>query len=168
MYLVGFFILGGHMASEVVSKRDQMNMIANQLAPFIAKSKQSVQVTEHDAPVFLQSMREGLLAISELMTKAQYSLSKSKIEKERIESVLRIEKFPEWAAEKNLQKATEKDKQAFICIQPEYQMAQEDEAYWESVYSYLSSVRSVLSISIDDVKKNIYGRTNFNNINIRA
>lgn len=156
------------MSSEVISKRDQMNLIATQLAPFINKSKQSVHVTEHDAPVFLQSMREGLLTISELMTKAQYSLSKAKIEKERIESVLRIEKFPDWALEKNIQKATEKDKQAFICIQPEYQIATEDEAYWESVYSYLSSVRSVLSISIDDVKKNIYGRTNFNNLNIRA
>lgn len=156
------------MSSDIVSKRDQMNLIANQLAPFIAKSKQSVHVTEHDAPVFLQSMRDGLLTISELMTKAQYSLSKSKIEKERVESILRIEKFPEWASEKNMQKPTEKDKQAFICLQPEYQLAAEDEAYWESVYSYLSSVRSVLSISIDDVKKNIYGRTNFNNLNIRA
>lgn len=156
------------MASEIISKRDQMNIIANQLAPFINKSKQSVYVTEHDAPVFLQAMREGLLAISELMTKAQYSLSKAKIEKERVESILRIEKFPDWAVEKNIQKPTERDKQAFICIQPEYQLAQEDEAYWDSVYSYLSSVRSVLSISIDDVKKNIYGRTNFNNVNIRA
>lgn len=154
--------------SKELARREHMTEITKQLSGFIAKSKNSVHVTEHDAPLFLQSMRDGLLKVGELTVSSQYTLSKTKIEKERLEAVLRLEKFPEFANAHGLTKPTEKDKNAFIVLQPEYQALLEEEAYWDSLTTYLSTVRSTLYTCIDDVKKNIYGKAHFNQMRINS
>lgn len=151
-----------------IVKYESMQDITESLAPFIAKTNQSVMVTEHDAINYLQYMREGLMKVGEMHAQAKFQESRAQLARERAVASLRLEKFPAWAAEHGIAKPTEKDKEAFICLQPEYEAAFNEEAYWEGVTKYLETVRSAFYTCIDDVKKNVYSRTHYNSMNVRA
>lgn len=149
-------------------KYDNMDSIIEELSPFIAKSYQSIQVSEHDAIFFLNTMRQGLLKVGEIYAQASYQESQAKLRKERIEARLRLEEFPEFARMKNILKPTEKDKEAFIVMQEEYEEAYNEERKWVAISKYLETVRSSLYTTIDDVKKNVYSKTHYNNLQIRG
>lgn len=151
-----------------ITKYDDIDSIITVLTPFIAKTFESTKVNEHDAIYFLQHMREGLLKIGEIYAQTQFQESQAKLNLERLEARLRLEDFPVWAIEKGYLKATEKDKQAFIVLQPEYEMLYREHAQWEAINTYLSTVRSNLYTTIDDVKKTTFSRPHFQTQQIRA
>lgn len=142
--------------------------VTQSLAPFIAKSRESNMVNEYDAIQFLQGMRDGMLKAGELVAQAQYQHSRTKAALERMEAYLRMDVFPEYAQKKGIVKATEKDKESFIVLQPQHQKLTDELNQWAAVLKYTESVRSMLYTASDDVKKTLYSKTHYNNTNITA
>jgi len=149
-------------------KYDNMDLIIETLTPFISKSYQSIMVTEHDAVHFLQAMRQGLMAVGEIYTQVSFQQSQSSLKLERTEARLRLEEFPEFAREKNIIKATEADRKAFIVLHDDYARSYGEHAKWVAIGKYLETVRSNFYNTIDEVKKTIYGKTHYNNLQIKG
>lgn len=142
--------------------------VAQTLAPFLNKAKESVMVNEHDAIHFLQSMRDGFMRVGELASQAQYQASRTEAAIDRMEAHLRLEVFPEYASDRGMLKPTEKDKEAFILLQPEHQKLVDELSKWTAVCKYIDSVRSVLYTASDDVKKTLFAKSHYNNPSFKA
>lgn len=150
------------MTSTQLSKYDSIEEVVAILSPYIEKSHNSIYVTEHDAAMFLQKIREGLLILGEMYAKVSYMKGQADLDLNRVEARLRLEEFPSFAAEKNIQKPTEKDKWAFIVCSGEYEKAYNTTLKWEAVAKYLETVRSSFYSCMDEVKKNVYSSTHYN------
>jgi hypothetical protein len=155
------------MSNQLV-RHDELEEITDALAPYIAKSLESVMVTEYDAINFLQKMREGMLKVGEMYANAQFQESQARLYRERTEARLRLEEFPAFAATKGIVKATEKDKEAFIVLSKDYEVAYNQEMKWAAICKYLETVRSNFYSTSDDVKKSVYSRTHYNAAQVRA
>lgn len=151
-----------------VGKYHSMQDITSTLAPIISKTYESHTITQYDAPLFLGKLREGLYLIAELKAQCSTFKSQAKKELERTEAVVRMEKFPAFAEERGIQKPTEKDKQAFLVMQEEYEQAYDEVTKWESICTYVDMVRSAVYTCIDDTKKNLYSQTHYNNRDIKG
>lgn len=147
---------------------DNMDLIIETLTPFITKSYQSIMVTEHDAVHFLQSMRQGLMAVGEMYTQVSFKQSQAALQLERTEARLRLEEFPDFAKSKSLIKPTEADRKAFIVLHSDYEKMYHEHAKWVAISKYLETVRSNFYNSIDEVKKTVYGKTHYNNLQIKS
>jgi hypothetical protein len=151
-----------------LTKYDNIEDIVEVLTPYIQKSHTSIHVTEHDAAFFLQKIREGLLVIGEMYAKVSYMKGQAELELNRTEARLRLEEFPAFAAQHNIQKPTEKDKWAFIVRTDEYETAYSATLKWEAVAKYLETVRSSFYSCMDEVKKNVYSSTHYSSRQIQG
>lgn len=142
--------------------------VTQSLAPFIAKSRESNLVNEFDSIHFLQSMRDGMLKAGELVSQAQYQHSRTKAALERLEAHLRMDVFPEYAQKRGIIKSTEKDKEAFILLQPQHEKLTDELNQWAAVLKYTETVRSMFYTASDDVKKTLYSKSHYNNISITS
>jgi hypothetical protein len=151
-----------------IVKYEDMSLIVETLAPYITKTYESNLITEHDAIHFFQKIREGLMKVGEVHAQASFQESQAKLRRERTEARLRMEQFPEYARAKNIVKPTEKDKEAFIVMHDDYEEAYNEEMKWEAITKYIETVRSNLYLTIDEVKKNLYSKTHYNNVQIKG
>lgn len=156
------------MTTTEITKFHSMEEIVECLAPLILKTSESSRVTQYDAPVYLQNLRDGLTMIAKIKAGCTALKSNAKKELEKVEAVTRLEKFPEFAVSRGITKATEKDKQAFLVLQQEYEDALDEFNKWEAICTYVDNIRSTVYTCIDDTKKDIYSRTHYNNAQVRG
>jgi hypothetical protein len=130
-----------------------------QLAPYLAKSNSAPLVTEADAPVYLKDMVNGIILASRLFSECSLRATQAKHQRKRAEAVAYLEKYPAYIAEKGQKKGTVAEIEAFVTLDQEVQQAQDKEAYFDSLSTYLLNVRQSLILSHDDVKKSVYSRS---------
>jgi hypothetical protein len=131
----------------------------DQLAPFIALTKNSSVVTELDAPFHLKELVQGIILSSKLLAQASLQAAQAKNSRKRKEAVAFLEKYPEHLKANSLKKGTVAEIEAFVTLDKDVCDAQDKEAYFESLVVYISNVRQSLIMSHDDIKKSVYNRS---------
>lgn len=136
------------------------DQISDKLRPYSAKLSEMSRVNEHDAPVFLKIMIDGLLVTGQLISSVSYKAEKAKINR-RTQEALAAENFRDYAKAKGI-KGTVDERNHFINVQDHVLQALEEEAAYEAMMQFLMIKKESFRMAHDDVKKFVYFRNDPN------
>lgn len=131
--------------------------VFTRLQPYIAKLALIPSVTLDNTPFLLGSLLEGYTRIQEMLIEATYRLIQATKERDGVEAIATLEKFPAYCEAKGI-KGTVDQCSKFLCLDQDVLIARDNLAKAVALESYLNTQSKTFYIAIDNLKKAQYGR----------
>jgi hypothetical protein len=131
--------------------------IFERLKPWTDKLHLVPKTSLDNTPYLVTDLLEGYSKIQELLMEATYRLFLAKKDKDAVEAIATLEKFPLYCTGKGI-KGTGDQCEKFLNLDEEVAFARDTVAKAEALESYLNTQCKTFYIAMDNLKKSQYGK----------
>ena len=137
------------------------------LAPYLAIAETIKDADKFTAPIMLGKLSQGMRLAGDYLAVAKYNYKRARYDRKRIEAVVALDKFPEYAVTTQI-KVTDALRGYYVNQHPDVLKAVDREAFFEAIQEQLYTMKTELFMAITTVRSIVYGFKDSNNLSATA